>query len=343
MDLFEDALQLVEDSPPACSLVVVDDDVNDGAEPLSQNNGCDGSQPSTQKCKDVVRSRAKSDKRASPLGKLPKITAVKEEATDGVICIYVGIAKKRKPVPMWPQYTVDWNGYNFGSGRFIVVSNLEAWMLSVVASTTVYSSGQKARKVAKASMERVRREWEGYLQQARKPLEQDEMAASPAEKIYKRKVDSRGEVNVKIGGHSVFCLNDARKMVMRADRATMKCIEEWMVPIIVHQSRMIDESLAASPEDVVSTAGFQFVGNPTPNIRDKVAWYPSLHAWVINLKNPGRAAETKTFVLDHSLFPSEYEAKKIELYSEAISAWNEHDGSTRHRIPVSTLSTPGSQ
>lgn len=339
MDIFEDALQL---APPACSLVVVDDDVNDGAEPLSQNNGYDGSQPSTQKCKDVVRSPAQSGKRASPLGKLPKITAVPEEAADGVMCIYVGIAKKRKPVPMWPQYTVSWNGQDFGSGRFIVVSNLEAWMSSVVATTTVYSSGQKARKVAKRAMERVRREWEGYLQQARKPWE-DEMAASPAEKIYRRKVIHRGELNVDIGGHSVFCLNDARKMVMRADRATMKCIEEWMVPIIVHQGRMIDESLAASSEDVVSTAGFRFVGNPTPNIRDKVAWYPSFHAWVINLKNPGRAAEHKTFVLDHSLFPAEYEARKIELYSEAISAWNEHDGSTRHRIPVSTLSTPGSQ
>ena len=79
-----------------------------------------------------------------------------------------------------------------------------------------------------------------------------------------------GKLLVDTGGNKVHCLNDGRKMVMRADQATTTCIEEWMVLLLMYQAPMIDENLAESPEDGVSTAGFQFVGNPTPNIRDKV-------------------------------------------------------------------------
>jgi hypothetical protein len=319
MDIFEDALK---STPPVLPVIVVDDVVND-----------DGSQPSKEVLvPSLVGSKAKSSKRASPLGKLPKITAAPEPA-DGVVCVYVGMKKKRKPVPMWPQYTVEWNGSDF-AGRFIVVSSGEIWLVSLVKTVTRHGSGAQSRKVAKASMERVRREWEVYLQQARKPKEQDEDKRT----VFRRKSNLCGEVLVEIGGHNVYCLNDARKMVMRADSATMKFIEEWMVPIIVHQGRAIDESWAESPEDGASIAGFQFVGNPTPNIRDKVAWHPASHRWNLHLKNPKSAAKP-TFIVDGSLRTQEYEAKKIELYSEAISTWNELDGSTRHRIPVSTLST----
>ena len=157
MDIFEDALQStppLAHSQESCA-IVVDDDDNDGAEPLSQNNGGDGGNNEQICC--PVGSQTRPAKRASPC-KLPKLTAVPVEPAEGVICIYVGTGKKRKPVPMWPQYTVDWNGVDFGSIRFIVVGNFETWMLSVVATVTLYGSGQKARKVAKSSMERVRRE-----------------------------------------------------------------------------------------------------------------------------------------------------------------------------------------
>ena len=365
MDIFGAALQPILALAPSqerTSVVVDDisDDDDDGggggaestalaAGPVciaSQNNGANGGNQEETGKSDDPHVKPSKRARAWPLGKLPKTTALTAEPGDGVICIFVGIGKKRRPVPMWPQYTVDWNGVDFGSGNFIVISNYETWMLSVVDAVTVYGSGQKARNVAKTCMERVRREWQAYLDQARSPKKLDDPWAGPEDdsmvsvsaprkrRCYRDDGHPQcAEISVDIGGNKVQCLNEARRMVMRADGATMKCIVEWMVPIIVYEAHLVDEQCAESPGDGVPPTGFQFVGNPTPNLREKVCWNPSHHTWEVILKNAlGRVRQDLR--VDSALFRDEYEAKKLELYSAAILAWNELDGSTRHRIPV---------
>ena len=73
--------------------------------------------------------------------------------------------------------------------------------------------------------------------------------------------------------------------------------------------------------------------SPTPNIRDKVQWNPLKHTWIIIVKKQKGPLAGK-YCVDPELAPEKYEKEKVAAYNRAIAAWNSHDGSTRHRIPI---------
>ena len=59
------------------------------------------------------------------------------------------------------------------------------------------------------------------------------------------------------------------------------------------------------------------------------------HAWVVEVKNPrGKLPALGAFAVDPSLSAEAYGAKRRELYASACTAWDELDGSPRHRIPM---------
>ena len=281
-------------------------------------------------------------KRASPVGKAPKLTAVPiENADESLPCVMVGPGGEKgttKPIPMWPQYTVDWGGLT--AGTYIIFGNYELWLLSAVDAMTSYGSGQKTRKLARKTIETVGVEWKGYLDQARTPIQRknpfgDDSEDTPNKRLRRSRTVDKGiqqkEIVVNIGGIDVKCLNDARRLIMKLDSATARCIAEWLVPIIALLKKKDEEQHVESPKDDKVPAGFQFVGDPTPNIRDKVWWIPASHSWHVSVKCSS-GPEYRSFAVDSGLPSTEYDASKRNMYNAAIAEWNKLDKSSRHRI-----------
>lgn len=265
---------------------------------------------------------------------------------EDVMCVFVDRGECTVPVPLWHQYMVSWRDADFADSKWIVVSNYERWVMQVVDAVTCRS----VRQVAKAFADKLKTEFLTCLAKARRPgqmenLFEDDNSDDKAGqcRLRERRVDAVLKTN--IGGFNVFCLNHAARMVLKLDRATAKFISAWVVPLVRELARS-QAQCPSSPESVASistdtVAGFQFCASTTPNIRDKVQWNPLKHLWEILLKKP-KGALSGQFRVDPGLSAALYEEEKVVSYHRAIEAWNSHDGSTRHRIPLACHAASGS-
>ena len=85
------------------------------------------------------------------------------------------------------------------------------------------------------------------------------------------------------------------------------------------------------------SSGCSSAKNPTPNLRDKVMWYPEARTWkVLAVTKPKDLAYTKELIVDE-LNGDEFFQMKMEKYLLAIDEWNKHDKSESARIPVPPL------
>ena len=68
-----------------------------------------------------------------------------------------------------------------------------------------------------------------------------------------------------------------------------------------------------------------------PNHQGKVSWHPEQHYWKVNAKYLKKAL-SGDFSVNPSVCAEKYSQLKWSAYKRAIDAWNECDGSKRHRI-----------
>ena len=251
-------------------------------------------------------------------------------------CVGVQRGKHIVPVPLWNQYTVSWKTTAV-AGKWIVVSNYERWVMQLVDALT----SKCVRAIAKKFCDKLKNEFQTCLWEARRPvqLENPFEKAKPIADLFPVVHITEPTMVVKIGGHSVTCLNHACRMVLRLDTTTAKFILDWVVPFVNKLAH--SQALPPSPSDAVGTlANFHLIASPTPNIRDKVQWTPNKHFWEVTVKKSkyseevqGSALKPKDFQVDPRLSPAKYEEAQISTYRHAIAVWNKLDGSNRFRIP----------
>ena len=259
------------------------------------------------------------------------------------------------PVPLWPQYHARWRNDAVMDTAFLVVCNWERWFNQLV--DTIAKDNGCVRKTAKNFLDHFKEEFRVAMGVSRKqrvsgltnPYEDtlsdnehgdDDSQGSRAPKT------RDGLVSLVFAGHTIVCLNHLGhgniRMALQMDDAACRFLRVWLVPTLVHFARKAEAALS-TPVAVPSPAvgpddrpGFRMGVSSTPNLRGKVLWAPSDHKWKLLVKkpkgsDPGLPAKVR---VDSALTGTAYEDAKRAAYWRAVLAWNELDGSTRHRIPL---------
>ena len=315
------------DSPPADGL---------SAEPSSST-----SKRKTSGCPDASKAFVPKSKR--PKGhsyeaaiKLTPYTAITDFRE--VLCFVVQRKKCPVVVPLWSQYTASWKSVDMPD-KWIVVSNYERWIQQLVDAVTI----KCVRTISKQFTDKLKTEFVTCLWKARRPSSLDDPFEDKTlikDQLIKNYKATDAALVIQIGGHSVTCLNNASRMVLKLDNATAKFISDWVVPFVTKVA--LCQALPLAPSNAVADgtlANFQLIASATPNLRDKVQWNPSNHIWEVVVKKPksGHALDSSAFHVDPKLSPAAYEEEKTEAYRRAIMAWNSVDGSNRHRIALGQL------
>ena len=258
------------------------------------------------------------------------------------------------PVPLWPQYHARWRNDAVIDTAFLVVCNYERWFNQLVYTIAKDSC---VRKTAKSFLDHFKEEFRvamGVTRKQRSPglknpfedtLSDDEHGDDDSQGSRAPKTRD-GLVSLVFAGHTIFCLNHLGhgniRMVLQMDDAAGRFLSAWLVPTLVHfackaraalQKPVAVPSTAVGPED---SPGFHMGVSSTPNIRGKVLWVPSDHKWKLVVKkptgaDPGLSAKVR---VDSALQGTAYEDAKRAAYWRAVLAWNQLDGSKRHRIPL---------
>ena len=123
-------------------------------------------------------------------------------------------------------------------------------------------------------------------------------------------------------------------MLLRLDESTIKLIGEWMLPLIreTAHSQADTAHSQAEPESRVSKAEFQFTACATPNVRDKISWTPKMHKWIVKAAKSSGKCPVTDFAVDPALPEKKYNTERTLAYQRAVKAWNDSDGSKRHRV-----------
>ena len=145
-----------------------------------------------------------------------------------------------------------------------------------------------------------------------------------------------------IGGYDLICINTRKQIVFKVDEVATEFIRHWVLPLAMRtaHSQVKPEPPLAQPsaekpaEELTTAPGFHFSANPTPNILGKLSWIPTAHAWRVKILKPLAELPAEGFEVDPALPSNEYLKEKLLAYQRAASAWNECDGSARHRIKL---------
>jgi hypothetical protein len=338
-------------------ITIPDDADTDGysvEDPIARGHSTSQAAPSTKRSTSKVpspqsdfpakkRNRSEGTKplhlKPVEVGKLDKESGKREEWHD-LTCIFVKTGKHNVPVPLWSQYTATWKGVEDKRATWIVVSSWEWWLMRVIDAVTAKS----VRQVGKTFTDYFRKEFLACMASARRPgVHEDPLADddSSDDKTKRPKRSQTFEVQANIGGYSVNCLNHTTRMVLKVDQQTVTFITGWIVPLVrklAHSQAMKPSgSESTTEESPTSLAGFHFQASPTPNIRDKVCWNPSIHAWKLVLHKTKDGKISSNFCVEPNLPADKYEKERIAEYWNAVEAWNRMDGSKRVRIPMTRL------
>jgi hypothetical protein len=287
-----------------------------------------------------------------------------------LMCAFVGSGKGRAPLQLWPQYSVIIDGADVGS--WVVAGTAERWVTELACNVAPHNLREKVEMF----IQRVRSEFLTCLDRARMDLDlqsvalkdplnmgsgKDDSASEPTSRSKEmhwvrkvRKPKRRSELphlDMEVGKFTVTCVNDAKRMVMKADAATADFISGWMMPLMEEVHRVFkanrnralhgENTQDSRVEDIPRPVGaFSLVGSAMPNIRGKICWDPIQHCWHIAPKSSTSPNTCKTpapchtFQVEPHLSPEQYAAAKARAYRAAVVAWNDHDCSRRHRIRV---------
>jgi hypothetical protein len=272
-----------------------------------------------------------------------KTTPVAEANCPEIRCIFVPRKKGgQEAIPLWPQFTAVWKGADFGGTTWLSVSTQSRWvhlMINAITPNCVRDVSQHmfaaARSEFSACMVKARSGTKGVIQDDSQTVTSD----SDSDADIPGKIQSAAVVHVDIGGYTVKCLNTRRQILISADKASVKFIRHWLLPLAQKAalspadkktSLLVEEPLAET------SVGFQFSANPTPNISGKVTWNPTKHAWRVRAMKPHMKIKGSFEVPSHLSGDKYHNAKSLE-YRNAVDAWNKCDGSKRCRIRGSTL------
>jgi len=330
------------------SIVVIDDpDIDELslADPIAHVDPTREKSPRRLAAKTLQSDLPSSKKRKWSM----ELKVVEEVDVREVTCVFIRSDKDTTPVPLWPQYNVRWKDADFQNSTWIVVGNYEPWVMQLFDALT----NKSVRVLAKTFTDHFRKEFLACMDKTRQPAHlknafEDSDCEDDDSKIgAKQSARNVAVVEPNIGGYKVVCLNYVAKMVLKLDEATLNFVTSWIVPLarqLAHSQVALahsqvtrvhcEEALESTAcESSRKLAVFQFTANPTPNIKDKVLWYPNSHAWKIVLHDKN----TLSFSVAPNLSAQKYAEEKVAAYWHAVDAWNRLDNSKRLRIPITCL------
>ena len=259
----------------------------------------------------------------------------------------------RQPIPLWGAYNAVWDVKDVQDVSFIKVGTREHWLKRLVDSQTK----KHAREVAAAFVDSFRLTFNDCLNNARSFTDDVENVldnelpggVDNTDSLARfKKTKWAGVVKLDICGHSVHCLNNAAMILLKLDVHTIEFIASWVAPLVKELAETHVRTggskqslgLDGGSKNVSSLANqFQFASLPTPNVRDKVCWEPTHHAWRVHVQKPKGMFDASDFTVDPGLCGKAYDAAKLTVYRDAVDTWNRLDGTTRARIPTSLVAT----
>ena len=257
--------------------------------------------------------------------------------------------KAPTPVLLWPQFTFGADG----AESWLHVSPQESWFIDLVQTISPKRSVSSLRIVTQNCFHAMRVEIRDALRLARKCVHMCEDSGSgddfsgeedsrAGREVSAKKLTLRKVLNlpIKIGTCTVTMFNTERPLFLKFDSAAAHYLGTRAVLLIKHlaASGPVDDLAAKVPDD----APFQTSALELPNIRGKLTWCCSVHAWKLEILRPRRPWKQhvdisgETLFVNSTLTAQEYRAAKLDAYIRAVRTWNELDGSKRHRIPSPT-------
>ena len=271
-------------------------------------------------------------------------TPIQEKNGSSVVCVFVPRTKSSEDaIPLWPQYTATWRNSDFDNTKWLILSNYEKWVMRIVDGV----SNKSVRQVAQDMLAAARSEFMACLTKSRilngqaahsQDSSDEELSVeSPAVPRIRTPV-----IQVTIGGYDLICLNTQKQIVFKVEQVTTEFIRHWLLPLAMRTAHsqvkpeppLPKPSAAKLAAEIITGACFHFSANPTPNVAGKLSWIPQAHAWKVKILKPQAELPTEGFKVDPNLESDEYLKEKLQAYQRAASAWNECDGSPRHRIKL---------
>ena len=319
-----------------------------GVESSAEKQTAAETQVAVRPCKVLaVRKRLAAQKKQPRRAMDPtlqlKLKAVPDANASEIRCLLLtGKKGGQEAIPLWPQFIVEWRNADFGDRTWLSISTQSRWLHLMVNAI----SPKCARELCQYVIVAARSEFAACMTRARSPLKthnKDEIehqgSDSDSDADMPAALGTSAALNIEIGGYTVKCINTKRQMLIVNDEASLQFIRHWLLPL-AHKS--IDSAIAKKlslPEEKLPkeiSGGFHFSANPMPNISNKVTWNPEQHAWRMKAKKPRMKMEN-FYVVDWNLPSAAYHKIKSQQYQKAVDAWNQCDGSTRHRIKVNSV------
>ena len=245
-------------------------------------------------------------------------------------------------VPRWCQYTAAWRRVNFGSSKWLIVNNYEAWVMGLINAVTTRS----VRMVAKTFFDHFKYHFDAALTAARinsnhlehplDAIDDDDPTAAPSSDNC-----SLAILEINLGDFNITTINTTRRYTLQLDDAAINFIQGWVMPLM--RKCAANKSCAANKasseeqlESAPSTAPFQLPECMTPNIRGKVCWIPTANKWQVMIKyaKGAQGNPSADIAVPTDLDAVAFEQQKVAAYWRAVNCWNDLDISTRHRIPI---------
>ena len=260
----------------------------------------------------------------------------------------------QKVLTLWPLYSVNaqLSGQDSKDG-WIVIAKTEQWLEDLVRLAVDASHVGKAIQKLLNEMdsrwaEALKRARQRFMKEAKCATHSSDSEAEDRKTVEIESVRlplrSQATLKAQIGGFNVTVLNLIRPKVLKVDADALIFITEYIVKRVVHLLSVAQAGTeaASSSAQPVPLAKFHFPDSPTPNVRDKVVWDPTKHAWRIIVKSEHshkvsdqhKDEQGRTLSVDFSLKREDYFEARIEAYDRAIRAWNALDKSKKDRIQV---------
>ena len=214
----------------------------DGTAPSPRMQMGHGSQPKNRN--GIKRKRVQAWAKTTMRQRAPRadLHLIPVEAKDGMDlpCVFIPRGEKKsqddlRAVALWPQYRVEWRSKDFAPITWLVLSNYEPWVESLVHHMTNICK----KTVASVMFQKVRQLFRENITKHRGiqvPNKEDD-GSQPSDVLDSDIEDGQVSlknislIEVQFGTQSVYVLNFLRKIILCAEDQTVEFIRNWLVPL----------------------------------------------------------------------------------------------------------------
>ena len=237
-------------------------------------------------------------------------------------------------VPFWPLYEVRDVVMEADLGSSWIRLSPEQQWLNDLAS----ASGLQIRQINRFLVQKVSTDFKCALSAARLANVERHKKAS----LIKRKLIQLPLMyEAQLDGFSLHILDVLRPISLKVTPALREWLLKSFIPACERASQLETKDCGSQPK---VGGAFSFVaGLMCHGVRGKISWEVTDRVWKLHVKKPsanyrlGVDLKGLSLGVNPVLGAGEYAESKSDAFYRAVVAWNEWDGSTRHRIKLTEL------